>query len=138
MLDSILKENTLKSYSSSEIVQQLKNDAERGDFFSVYNYLEQNLGYFKDKELKDVKIIGEKGIEDSLRFAMIDAERGIVSRMNEYLELASKYSNLFDLDISEKLKEIEIIGNNNRVIPKNNNHKYKKRGIIRIAGYADL
>ncbi|MFA5303580.1 MAG: hypothetical protein WC393_03530 [Candidatus Nanoarchaeia archaeon] len=138
MLDSILQENTWKSYTPPQLLKQIRSDAERGDFFSVYDSLEQNLEYFKGKDRKELTIIGEKGIENSLMYARIDAERGIISRMNEYLELASKYSNLFNLEISEQVKEIQTLGNDNKIIYKDVKSKPKKKGITRIAGYCDL
>ncbi|MDD4353114.1 MAG: hypothetical protein PHN56_01515 [Candidatus Nanoarchaeia archaeon] len=138
MLDTLIKKNIQENYNTSLAINQIKSDAERGDFFRVYFSLEQGLQYFSNEEMKDAKTIGNKGIEDSLRIAMIDAQRGLVSSMNTYLSLASKYSILFNEDISKELETIMELGNKNKLPDNNDKIPRKTNCMIRIAGYADL
>ena len=138
MLDTLIKKNIQENYNTSLSINQIKSDAERGDFFRVYFSLEQGLQYFSNEEMKDAKTIGNKGIEDSLRIAMIEAQRGLISSMNTYLSLASKYSILFNEDISKELETIMELGNKNKLPDNKDKIPRKTNCMIRIAGYADL
>lgn len=141
MLEVLIQKDCLNVKGSScdaaELLNQAKGIAERGDFFDVYRCLEIACQYSEGKELEEIMELGRSGMADSLRLARIDAERGVVSGMNKYLDLASKYSALLDLDIAEEAEEIRALGLRNRV--ETGPVKPRRRhGIIRIAGYADL
>jgi len=139
MLEVLIQEDNRAINDSSIILNRMKSDAERGDFFSVYSIVEQaGLKQFSSYEMEEVKAIGKKGVEDSLRLAMIDAERGIISRMNSYLDLAYKYCSIFSMDISKEAEEIKEVGNKNTREYISSKPCRKHKGIIRIAGYADL
>ena len=125
------------NHELSDVLRQASSDAERGDFFRVYSILNENVKYFNDTESEKARILGEKGVQDSLRLARIDAERGIVKRMNTYLELAEKYTSLFGLKPIEELGEIRTIGNSNKPVYTPTKTRCKC-GITRHAGYADL
>jgi hypothetical protein len=136
MLEVLTEKNAFETYNSSKIIKGIKSDAERGDFFSAYSSLEQNISLFGGNE--EIKGIGREGIDNSLKFAMINAERGIIYGMNMYLELAFNYSSLFGMDISKDAEEITDIGKKNKIACNYDKTIHKRCGIIRIAGYADL
>jgi hypothetical protein len=137
IIKGVIKKTNNVLYDLSNVFKQMRSDAERGDYFRIYSCLNETLSYFNNEEKKEVKNIAKNGIEDCLRLAMIDAERGTISRMNEYLKLASSFANLFNLNISNKIEYIETLGKKNEIIDNTPKIPHKKNRINRHAGYSD-
>lgn len=137
MLDLAVKNHDLEKCSHKKVVNYIKSTAGRGDFFSVYNYSINYFHHLNNEEQDEIRKIGEQGIETCLEIAAFEAERGIISSMNNYLELASNYSTFLKINIDEKIESIKTIGEKNKKTYIQKPLPNRKH-MIRIAGYADL